>query len=155
MKLSPFPLCKNDGLKKKPWGCMFQCILHRNTELLKCYPPETFTHNGLENLPGWDLTQDFPVTVCKDGIGVAPGAGNEITTEKSIYFFHFNYLFTCIDPPLLLFFFFFSWCASADRISALGAPSLWSAGFSMKDVIKMDVSRCPNLKRTHRLMLCG
>lgn len=43
---------------------------------LLCYLPQPFAHDCLKELPGRDLAQDFPITVCKDGISVAFRAKN-------------------------------------------------------------------------------
>lgn len=46
-------------------------LLIEVTSLLLRYLPQPFAHDCLKELPGRDLTQDFPVTVCEDGISVA------------------------------------------------------------------------------------
>lgn len=55
------------------------------TSLVLCYLPQPFAHDCLKELPCRDLTQDFPVSVCEDGISVAPWAKiRKITQQHSI-----------------------------------------------------------------------
>ena len=44
---------------------------HSDVIALQLYRPQPFAHDCLEELPGRDLAQDFPVAVCEDGVSVA------------------------------------------------------------------------------------
>lgn len=59
------------NLKMHSIAALLMGLLIEVTSLLLSYLPQPFAHDCLKELPGRDLTQDFPITVCEDGISMA------------------------------------------------------------------------------------